>query len=123
MTEAAGYGPRMTGNRTHKAVRTLAGVVTLATAVTGTVLTSPVSSQEGQQSPVVLAGPGGKTVWTEGDKAGFGTARTRRSNVWFTLQQGRTSEVFYPDLSTPSVRNLELIVTDGESFADRESRT
>ncbi len=85
-------------------------------------LTSPVSvPARVQSSPEVQAGPGDKTVWTEGDKAGFGTARTWRSNVWFTLQQGRTSEVFYPDLSTPSVRNLELIVTDGTSFADRES--
>ena len=41
--------------------------------------------------------------------------------MWFTLQRGRTSEVFYPDLSTPSVRNLELIVTDGRTFTDRES--
>jgi glucoamylase len=41
--------------------------------------------------------------------------------VWFTLQRGRTSEVFYPNLSTPSVRNLELIVTDGRTFTDRES--
>ena len=60
-------------------------------------------------------------MWTEADKAGFGTARARRSNVWFTLQRGRTSEVFYPDLSTPSVRNLELVVTDGRTFTDRES--
>ena len=41
--------------------------------------------------------------------------------MWFTLQQGRISEVFYPDLSTPSTRNLELVVTDGRSFTDRES--
>ena len=33
--------------------------------------------------------------------------------MWFTLQGGRVSEVFYPDLSTPSVRTLELTVTDG----------
>ena len=56
---------------------------------------------------------GAKSTWTEADKAGFGTARTRRSNVWFTLQDGRVSEVFYPDLSTPSIRSLELVVTDG----------
>ena len=31
---------------------------------------------------------GAKTTWTEADKAGFGTARPRRSNVWFTLQRG-----------------------------------
>ena len=30
------------------------------------------------------------------------------------------SEVFYPDLSTPSVRSLELVVTDGETFTDRD---
>ncbi len=46
--------------------------------------------------------------WTEADKTGFGTATDRKSRVWFTLQGGRVSEVFYPDLSTPSVRTLEL---------------
>ncbi len=70
---------------------------------------------------VDAAGPGKKADWTEADKTGFGTARTRSSNVWFTLQRGRMSEVFYPDLSTPSVRSLELIVTDGQTFTDRES--
>jgi glucoamylase len=64
--------------------------------------------------------PGAKATWTEADKTGFGTSRSRGSNVWFTLQKGRTSEVFYPDLSTPSVRSLELVVT-GKSFTDRES--
>ncbi|MBW9208236.1 hypothetical protein KV100_01105 [Mumia sp. zg.B21] len=65
--------------------------------------------------------PGAKSTWTEADKTGFGTARARRSNVWFTLQRGRVGEVFYPDLSTPSVRSLELVVTDGRRFTDRES--
>ncbi len=64
--------------------------------------------------------PGRHATWTEADKTGFGTARARGSNVWFTLQQGRTSEVFYPDLSTPSVRSLELVVV-GRGFTDRES--
>ena len=54
-----------------------------------------------------------KKGWTEADKTGFGTARTRKSRVWFTLQAGRVSEVFYPDLSTPSVRSLQLTVDDG----------
>ena len=59
--------------------------------------------------------------WTEADKAGFGTSRSRQSKVWFTLQGGRVSEVFYPDLSTPAVRTLELTVTDG-GHADRQGR-
>jgi glucoamylase len=72
-------------------------------------------------APHTSADTGAKTVWTEANKTGFGTARTRGSNVWFTLQKGRTSEVFYPNLSTPSVRNLEMVVTDGSTFTDRES--
>jgi glucoamylase len=63
---------------------------------------------------------GEKSTWAEADKTGFGTSRSHGSNVWFTLQGGRTSEVFYPDLSTPSVRSLELQVV-GEGFLDRAS--
>ena len=101
-------------------VRALIGLTALALAVTGSVVTQPSPSQGGvaEQKP---ADRGRKSTWTEADKSGFGTARTRRSNVWFTLQEGRVSEVFYPDLSTPSVRSLELVVTDGETFTDRES--
>ncbi len=101
-------------------VRTLIGLTALSLAVTGAVVAVPVASNGAPAGPAP-GGPGAKTVWTEADKAGFGTARARGSNVWFTLQQGRTSEVFYPDLSTPSIRNLELIVTDGKTFTDRES--
>ncbi|MGZ4427849.1 MAG: glycoside hydrolase family 15 protein [Nocardioidaceae bacterium] len=66
-------------------------------------------------------GPGAKATWTEANKTGFGTSKTVASNVWYTLQDGRASEIFYPDLSTPSVRSLELVVTDGTTFTDRES--
>jgi glucoamylase len=77
------------------------------------------AAQEAARAP---GSPGAKSTWTEADKSGFGTARARASNVWFTLQRGRVSEVFYPDLSTPSVRSLELAVTDGTTFTDRETR-
>ena len=53
------------------------------------------------------------------NKTGFGTSYTSASNVWFTLQNGRLSEVYYPRIDTPSVRNLDFIVTDGQSFAVR----
>src|SRR3954465_1269996 len=59
--------------------------------------------------------------FTEADKTGFGTSRTRQSKAWFTLEGGRISEVFYPDLSTPSVRTLELTVTDGGG-TDRQGK-
>jgi glucoamylase len=100
-------------------LRIVAGAAALAVAVTGAVVTTPTASEG---SPPERAGArGAKSTWTEADKAGFGTSRSRRSNVWFTLQGGRASEVFYPDLSTPSVRSLEFVVTDGRTFTDRAS--
>ena len=62
---------------------------------------------------------GANADWLPANKTGFGTSYTSASNVWFTLQNGRLSEVYYPRLDTPSVRNLDFIVTDGQSFAVR----
>ena len=45
--------------------------------------------------------PGQKEAWNEADKDGFGTAATKRSKVWHTLDDGALTEVFYPDLGTP----------------------
>ncbi len=65
--------------------------------------------------------PGAKSTWTRADKQGFGTAVNRASNVWFTLSRGEMTEVYYPRADTPSHRDLELVVTDGRTFAERES--
>jgi glucoamylase len=65
--------------------------------------------------------PGAAAVWTEADKDGFGTSARRASKVWHTLDDGRLTEVFYPDLGTPSVRTLEFIVSDGKTFSQRDS--
>ncbi|WP_432477682.1 glycoside hydrolase family 15 protein [Nocardioides sp. GXQ0305] len=99
--------------------RLLSGVTALA--VTGLLVLST-QTASGSEAAARPGDRGTKSTWTEADKTGFGTARDRSSNVWFTLQDGRMSEVFYPDLSTPSVRSLELVVTDGETFTDRTSR-
>ncbi len=65
-------------------------------------------------------GPGAEAVYQPADKQAFGTAHGgARSPVWFTLGGGRMTEVFYPDLSTPAVRELQLVVTDGRSFTER----
>ncbi len=65
--------------------------------------------------------PGAKTAWVPADKEGFGTASSRESKVWHTLRGGALSEVYFPDLGTPSVRSLEFVVSDGKTFTDRES--
>ena len=68
-----------------------------------------------------LAAPGARSTWAPADKHGFGTARQLGSPVWFTLRQASLSEVYYPDLDTPSFRGLQFAVTDGRSFVDRET--
>jgi glucoamylase len=66
--------------------------------------------------------PGTKATWTEADKDGYGTSTATRSKVWHTLDDGRLTEVFYPDLGTPSVRALEFIVSDGKTFAEKDTQ-
>jgi glucoamylase len=65
--------------------------------------------------------PGASANWTTGNKQGLGTAVGRDSKVWYTLSGGALSEVYYPSGDTANVRSLELAVTDGSSFVDRES--
>ena len=66
--------------------------------------------------------PGANAVWTEADKDGYGTSTTRASKVWFTLDDGILTEVYYPDLSTPSVRDFQLVVSDGRTaWRERDS--
>jgi glucoamylase len=66
-------------------------------------------------------GPGATAVWTDADKDGYGTSTTTSSRVWHTLDDGALTEVYYPDLGTPSVRTLDFIVSDGRTFAERDS--
>jgi len=71
-------------------------------------------------SSVAPGAPGAPATWAPADKHGFGTAAGPASKVWYTLEHGELTEVYYPDLGTPSLRDLQLIVTDGSTFADLE---
>ena len=84
----------------------------------GTMLVAKPADAQSSGAP---GGPGEKTTFTQADKDGFGTSTTENSKVWYTLDDGRLTEVYYPNLSTPSVRDLQFVVSDGTSFADLES--
>jgi glucoamylase len=76
-------------------------------------------------APALAAGPapgapGERAVWTQADKDGFATARGLAGRAWLTLDDGRMTEVYYPDLGTPAVRDLQLAVSDGSTFTERE---
>ena len=50
----------------------------------------------------------------------MGTATGTASKAWLTLDDGELTEVYAPDVGTPSVRDLQFVVTDGKTFAERE---
>ncbi len=60
-------------------------------------------------------GPGAGSSWSSGAKEGVGTSATWKSRVWFTLQGGVLTEVYYPRLDVANVRTLEFAVSDGRS--------
>lgn len=68
--------------------------------------------------------PGADPRWAPSDKDAVGTAlgsgRGGTSLVWFTLGHGALSEVFYPRLHRPCIRDLALVVTDGRAFFSDE---
>jgi glucoamylase len=53
------------------------------------------------QAPKAPGYPGKASDWAPGDKDGFGTSRTLRSKVWYTLNDGVLTEVFFPRIDTP----------------------
>jgi len=66
--------------------------------------------------------PGISPRWTHGDKDGVGTAYAASSQVWFTLWNGIITEVYYPTVDRPQVRDLQYMITDGKSFFHDEKR-
>jgi glucoamylase len=79
------------------------------------------ASAQAAPSGVAPGGPGPKADWGRAGKDGYGSSAGRHSKVWFTLDEGGLSEVYYPNLSTPSARDLQLVVSDGKTFTERES--
>ena len=65
----------------------------------------------GQSAP---GAPGAIPTWTPASKEAVGTATSTDSRVWFTLQGGVLTEVYYPRLDTANVRTLEFAVSDGK---------
>ncbi len=65
--------------------------------------------------------------WTAGDKQAIGTAFTYNrkppdtpSKVWFAITHGAVTDILYPTVDQNNVRALELIVTDGKTFAHEQ---
>ncbi len=71
---------------------------------------------------IAFGGPGIQPRWTHSNKDGVGTAYSADSRLWYTLWRGIVTEVYYPRLDLPQLRDLEFLITDGETFFHEERR-
>jgi glucoamylase len=71
---------------------------------------------------VAPGGPGIEPRWTHGSKVAVGTAYSTSSRVWYTLDSGCVTEVYYPTIDTPQIRDFQFLFTDGETFFHDERR-
>jgi glucoamylase len=67
-------------------------------------------------------GPGIPPRWSRGAKDAVGTAYAVSSRIWYTIANGVVTEVYYPTIDSPQIRDLQYLVTDGETFFHDERR-
>jgi glucoamylase len=79
-------------------------------------------SQPSIPGAVPFGAPGIEPRWTSSSKDGVGTAYNTASRVWFTISHGILNEVYYPTIDRPQIRDLEFLITDGDTFFDEEKR-
>jgi len=60
--------------------------------------------------------------WSHSNKDGIGTAYSADSRLWYTLWRGILTEVYFPTIDMPQLRDLEFLFTDGASFFHEEKR-
>ncbi|MCI4373499.1 MAG: glycoside hydrolase family 15 protein [Thermoplasmata archaeon] len=60
--------------------------------------------------------------WSHSNKDGIGTAYSADSRLWYTLWRGIVTEVYFPTIDMPQLRDLEFLFTDGSSFFHEEKR-
>jgi glucoamylase len=52
----------------------------------------------------------------------FGTAYHTSCHTWFALSHGILNEIYYPNVDCPNTRDLQFLITDGETFCHEEKR-
>src|SRR5271166_4387647 len=68
-------------------------------------------------------GPGIPPRWTRGSKDAVGTAYSTSSRIWYTIANGAVTECYYPTIDSPQIRDLQYLVSDGETFFHDERRS
>ena len=73
-------------------------------------------------SPVATGAPGIEPRWTRSAKDTVCTAYSSVSRLWFTTSAGVLNEMYFPTIDQPQVRDLQFLITDGETFFHEERR-
>ena len=74
------------------------------------------------QQGEAFGSPGLEPRWTSAVKDAVGTAYSASSRLWFTCSHGIVNEMYHPTIDHPQVRDMEFLITDGETFAHEEKR-
>ena len=91
-----------------------AGVVTLPGAAG--------AQESGPPTGTAPDGPGALSHFDLARKDCVGTARDRRSKVWFTVADGVLSDVYFATNDNTNNETLQFVVTDGSTFTDLQTR-
>lgn len=74
------------------------------------------------KSPAATGAPGTQPRWTRSAKDAICTAYSSVSRLWFTVSDGVLNEIYFPTIDQPQVRDLQFLITDGETFFHEERR-
>lgn len=66
--------------------------------------------------------PGIEPRWTYANKDGIGTANSIDGRIWFTIGRDILTEVHYPTVDRPQLRDLEFLFSDGNGLFLEEKR-
>ncbi len=65
---------------------------------------------------IAFGAPGMPPRWSHSNKDGIGTAYSADSRLWYTVWRGIVTEVYFPNIDRPQLRDLQLLMTEGASF-------
>jgi glucoamylase len=75
-----------------------------------------------EQQGEAFGAPGLEPRWTSSLKDAVVTAYAASSRIWVTCSHGILNEVYCPTIDRPQVRDMEFLITDGETFVHEEKR-
>jgi glucoamylase len=75
-----------------------------------------------EQQGEAFGWPGLEPRWTSSVKDAVGTAYSASSRVWFTCSHGILNEIYHPTIDRAQIRDMEFLITDGETFFHEEKR-